>query len=115
MDQRAHLDGPAIRNANRRGSHESIRRKPYFHDVQVIPPNCLTPAIRDFLVPRNPIRKKGVQFWKPGMIRVNQAIGANLRIDSRESGHLRSRSLGLCDEILSFGGCALFHLVNMWA
>ena len=33
--------------------------------------------------------QKGVQFGKPETARKNQAIRANLRIDSRESGHLR--------------------------
>ena len=32
--------------------------------------------------------KKGVQFGNPQAIRENQAVRANLRIDSRESGHL---------------------------
>ena len=32
--------------------------------------------------------KKGVQFGNAEMIRENQKIRANLRIDSRESGHL---------------------------
>ena len=41
-----------------------------------------------FLAPRSAIRKKVVQFRNPEMIRENQAIRANLRIDSRESGHL---------------------------
>ena len=34
-------------------------------------------------------QEKGVQFGNPATIRENQAIRANLRIDSRESGHLR--------------------------
>ena len=33
-------------------------------------------------------KKKGVQFRNPQAIRENRAIRANLRIDSRESGHL---------------------------
>ena len=33
-------------------------------------------------------KKKGVQFRNPERIRDNLAIRANLRIDSRESGHL---------------------------
>ena len=43
-----------------------------------------------FLAPRNAIRKNGVQFGNPETIRENQRIRANLRIDSRESGHLSS-------------------------
>ena len=39
--------------------------------------------------PQSAIRKKGVQFGNPETIRKNQAIRANLQIDSRESGHLR--------------------------
>ena len=51
-----------------------------------------TPAIR-LLTPPPPGRdsqKKGVQFGNSETIRENQAIRANLRIDSRESGHLRT-------------------------
>ena len=36
------------------------------------------------------IRKKRAPFGDPETIRENQAIRANLRIDSRESGHLSS-------------------------
>ena len=44
------LDGPAIRNADRGDSHESIRRKPLFnfHNVRAIRANRLKPAIRNF-------------------------------------------------------------------
>ena len=42
-----------------------------------------------FLAPRSAIRTKGVRFGNPETIRENQAIRTNLRIDSRESGHLR--------------------------
>ena len=38
--------------------------------------------------PARAIRKKGVRLGNPETIRENQAIRANLRIDSRESGHL---------------------------
>ena len=38
--------------------------------------------------PKRDSRKKGVQFGNPETIRENQAMRANLRIDSRESGHL---------------------------
>ena len=43
--------------------------------------------------PRSVIRKKGVQLGNPETIRENQAIRANLRIDSRESGHLRRKHI----------------------
>ena len=48
-----------------------------------------SPQICDsqFFVPQNAFRKQGVQFGNPEMIRTNRAIRANLRIDSRESGH----------------------------
>ena len=40
------LDGPAIRNANRGDSHESIRRKPQIvHNVRAIRANRLKPAM----------------------------------------------------------------------
>ena len=49
------LDGPAIRNANRGDSRESIRRKTirrktlsYFHNVRAIRANRLKPEIRTF-------------------------------------------------------------------
>ena len=57
-----------------------------FHNVPAICVNRLKTAIR----PRSAIRKKGVQFGNPKTIRENQAIRANLRIDSREPGHLES-------------------------
>ena len=89
------LDGAAIRNANRGDSRESIRTNRFaeqllFRNVRAIRANRLKPAIRKFLVPRNAIRKKGVQFGNPETIRENQAIRANLQIDSHESGHLSS-------------------------
>ena len=81
------LDGPAICNANRGDSRESIRKK---CDSSESPENCDS----QFFVPRSAIRKKGIQFGNPETIRKNQAIRANLRIDSRESGHLSRRILG---------------------
>ena len=47
------LDGPAIRNANRSDSHESIRaidsqKNPFPHKVRTIRANRLKPAIRNF-------------------------------------------------------------------
>ena len=46
------------------------------------------------LVPRNGICKNRIQFGNPETIRENQAMRANLRIDSRESGHLRKIEFG---------------------
>ena len=74
-------------------SRESIRRKTYFHNVQAIRANRLKPAIRNVLVPRNAVREKGFQFGSPQALRENQAILANLRIDSSESGHLRFKHI----------------------
>ena len=48
-----------------------------------MPQTCDSP----FLAPRSAIRKRGVQLRNPE----TQAIRANLRIDSRESGHLSSK------------------------
>ena len=70
------LVGPAIRNANRGGSHKSIRtngvtenkKKNYFHSVRAIRANRLKPAIRNFKPPRGAIRKKVVQFGNPETI-----------------------------------------------
>ena len=76
---------------------ESIRRKnkkkTYFHKVRAIRANRLKSAIRKIFVPRNVTRKKGVHFGNPQTIRANQPIRENLRIDSRESGHLSFRIL----------------------
>ena len=73
-------------------------KHPYFHNVRAIRANRGKPAIHNFLAPpppRSAIRKKGVQFGNPQAetIRENQAIRANLRIDSRESGHLSDSPL----------------------
>ena len=65
----------AIRNANRGDSRESIHRNP-----------CFQNGDSQFLAPRNAIRKRGVQFGNAETIRENQAIRANLRIDSCELG-----------------------------
>ena len=52
--------------------------------------SCESPQTCDsqLLALRSAIRNNGVQFGNPETIRENQAIRANLRIDSRESGHL---------------------------
>ena len=86
--------GSAIRNANRGDSHESIRakQKKYFHNVRAICANGFKPAIQRFSPPKRDSQKKEVRFGNPEpgpeRIQENQAIRANLRIDSRESGHL---------------------------
>ena len=58
------LDGPAIRNANRSDSRESIRvnrftGKPYVHNVRAIRANRLKPTICKFLRPETRFAKKG--------------------------------------------------------
>ena len=104
------LDGLAIRNANRGDSSESIRtiefrRKKtiFIINVRASRANRPKPANRNLFVAWDAIRKKGVQFGNPETIRVNPAIRANLRIDSRESCNLSTKmcfskfaSLGLC-------------------
>ena len=66
----------------------------YFHNVRAIRANCLKPAIRKFLAPQSAIRKKGL-----------------MRIDSRESGHLRSEKVSqrMCSEYLSHTICPENH------
>ena len=59
--------------------------KSYFHSVRAIRVNRLEPTIRDFWCPEMRFAKKGVQLKNPQTIPENRA---NLRIDSRESGHL---------------------------
>ena len=89
-----YLDGPVIRDADRGDSRESIRRKK----------NLFSSRLRRFaridsnlrfasLSPRSGIRKNGVQFGNPETIREKQATRANLRIDSRDSGHLSSSNI----------------------
>ena len=83
-----------IWGANRADSHETIRanriaeKKPISHNVRAVRANRLKPSIRNLLVHGNAIRNKVVQLWNFEMICANRAIRANLRIDSRESGHL---------------------------
>ena len=94
------LDGPPIRNANRGDSRELIRatrfadKKPYFHNVwgdsRESPQTCDSHL---FSPPKRDSQKRGVQFGNPETIRKNRAIRANLRIDSRESGHLSPETL----------------------
>ena len=100
------LDGPAIRNANRDDSRESTRTDQFAeHNVRAIRANRTKPAICISLVARDAIRKKGVQSGNPETIRVNQAIRANLQIDSHESGHLSSCGLkaGPCEWVRHMG------------
>ena len=60
------------------------QKNPYFHNVRAIRVNRLKPAIRNVLA-REP---------SPGTLkrfaRISESMRANLRIDSRESGHLSS-------------------------
>ena len=89
------LDGPAIRNANRGDSRESIRRKKKNIFITCERFARIASNLRFAIFsppPPSPIRNKGVRFSNPETIRENQAIRANLRIDSRESGHLRSKT-----------------------
>ena len=76
------LCGPVIRNATRGDSRGSIRRKTpsYFMTCERFAQIASNLRFASFLAPRSAIRKKRV--------RENQAIRTNLRIDSRESGHL---------------------------
>ena len=90
------LDGPAIRNANRGDSRESIHtnrftENPLFSECASDSREWHQTCDSQVLAPRSAIRKKkGVLFGNPEtVIRKNQAIRANLQIDSRESGHLR--------------------------
>ena len=64
------------------------QKTPYFHNVRAVRANGIKPAIRKFWPPEARFAQKGVLFGNPDTIRKNQAIRANLRIDSRESGHL---------------------------
>ena len=70
-------------------SRKTKKQKNYFHNVRAIRANRLKPVIRNFLAARSAIRKKkGAQFGNAETRRENQAMRANLRIDSHESGHL---------------------------
>ena len=64
------------------------QKNPYFHNVRAIRRNRLKPADSQCFSPLKRDSQKGVQFGNPETIRENQTIRANLRIDSRESGHL---------------------------
>ena len=86
--------------------HESIRTNRFARETPIFM-MCerfarIASNIRNsqFLASRSAIRKKGVQFGNPGTICENQAIRANLRIDSRESCHLRFGKLSLAPEVL---------------
>ena len=61
----------------------------YFHKVRAIRASVGSNLRLTIFGPtKRDSQKKGVWFGKPETIRENQAIRANLRIDSRESGHL---------------------------
>ena len=89
MNCKLRWPGDSQRESGRFARIDSLK-KTYFHNVRAIRANRLKPAIHYFWPPQSAIRKKGVQFGNPEAIRENQAIHANLQIDSRESGHLRS-------------------------
>ena len=80
----SHLDGPAIRSANQGDSRESIRRKMPILIMFERFARIASSLRFATLVPRNAIRKKGIQFGNPETTRANQVICANLRIDSRK-------------------------------
>ena len=106
------IDGPAIRNPNRGDSRDAridLQENPYVHNVRVIRVNPHKPMILNYLVPRKAIRKKGVWFGNPQPNRANQAIRANLRIDSCESGHLSSAG-GPRDFLRILGGSDAMHV-----
>ena len=71
-----------------------LQKNPWFHSRRAIRANRLKPAICNFQPSGSAIRKNGVQLGNPETIRENQAIRANLQIDSRESGHLSAIEMG---------------------
>ena len=75
---------------SRRFARIDSQKNPYFHNGRPIRANRLKPATRNFEPPPPPKRdsRKRASNRNPETIRENQAIRANLRIDSRESGHL---------------------------
>ena len=78
--------------ARRFATRESIRRKtPIFITCERFARIASNLRFALFSPPKRNSQKE-VQFGNPGTIRENQAIRANLRIDSGESGHLRSKS-----------------------
>ena len=68
------------------GSHVATLFSQRSRDSRESPQICDS---QDFCAPKRDSQKKGVQVGNPEMIRAIQAIRANLRIDSCESGHLR--------------------------
>ena len=70
-------------------SRESIRRKkPIFITCERFARIASNLWFASFSPSKCDLQKKGVQFGNPKTIRENRAIRANLRIDSRKSGHL---------------------------
>ena len=73
------LDGPAIRNANRGDSRESIRRKKtIFITCERFARIASNMRFTVLSPPKRAIRRKGVRFGNPETICENRAIRANL-------------------------------------
>ena len=88
------LDGPGIRSANRGDSHESMRANRFAEKKNLFLHNVssdlrIAPTVRSTSCNASKwySQQKGFNWGVPQAIRENQAIRANLRIDSRESGH----------------------------
>ena len=81
--------GDSQRESGRFARIDLQRKKQLFY-ARAIRTNRLKPAIRSsFFAPQSAIRKAGVHFGHPETIRRDRVMCANLRIDSRESGHPR--------------------------
>ena len=76
-------------------SRESIRRKnPIFMTCERFARIASILRFAMFSPSKRDLQRRGeVQFGNPETIRENQAIRANLQIDSRESGHLSFKTL----------------------
>ena len=83
------------------GPRESIRRKtPSFIACERFARLASNLRFAIFSPVKRNSQKMGVRFGNRETIRENQAIRANLRIDSRESGHLKSDSFSHLKQIL---------------
>ena len=96
-----------MRNANR-GDSQLFMRIDSHHNVRAVRASRIKPAICSFWCPEKRFVKKGVRFGNPDMIRTNQAIRTNLRIQSHESGHLREQ----CLQNMPFSFCLVERLVD---
>ena len=92
---RISLDGPAIRNAIRvnRFARIDSQKTPIFITCERFARILSNLGFASFSPTKRDSQKKGVQFGNrsPETIRENQAIRANLRIDSRESANRFAR------------------------